>query len=600
MVKRLSWIVVLPLILGVTAFLIHSIHTTYMRDDEEIAFRTTRYDLAYAVRYQAENDIHAPIWFATFWAWQQFMGDTEFMGRLYAVFLTTLTLASAYRIGRDWFASTLAGAIAVIALGCNAYFLIYALEIRPYALIMLVATLSMIAFHRWLKKRTRSAAILYGLLIAIMLYIHYFLIFLIIVQLAYFLLFFGRRFSLYVNQFLTAYIVSFVLWLPWFPIVLYQIKHVSAVESDFGNARGLIGVGSTTEPTTIDSIGRLLNLMTNGQIGLYALVLLIGFMFLWRRKTYWLLFLWAIGVPLVALIVNLAIAVYTPRYLAYLSVGAGLLLAVSLGQLPGRVKWFSLLGFGVISVWSLPSQLPMNRTPFRDYFHQLTGASRPGDVILYDHANLFENLVFWQFVHYAPEYLRNNITGDLNDALHSRRIWYITQEWFDPTVQANFDRIEFSHPLQTVIGKCDRYWCFLIQLMEAPPWKDPQNLPNNLAFWGLDLDSVTHEKLEARLWWKVSQTPSMDYSIGLHVLDRDGNLVAQTDGPISHYGVETIETSMMQPGRIYIDHRTIDLPSGLKSGDYELELVVYDWRTGLRLCWPDGRDVLKLDQFTLY
>jgi hypothetical protein len=43
-------------------------------------------------------------------------------------------------------------------------------------------------------------------------------------------------------------------------------------------------------------------------------------------------------------------------------------------------------------------------------------------------------------------------------------------------------------------------------------------------------------------------------------MDSEGHLVAQSDGPINHYGNETVDTNMMQPGKIYIDYRSLALP----------------------------------------
>jgi hypothetical protein len=62
------------------------------------------------------------------------------------------------------------------------------------------------------------------------------------------------------------------------------------------------------------------------------------------------------------------------------------------------------------------------------------------------------------------------------------------------------------------------------------------------------VDSVTGTEINTRLRWRVSQPPSLDYSIGLQLLNGAGMLVAQNDGPIQHYGVETVQTSGLQPG----------------------------------------------------
>jgi hypothetical protein len=88
--------------------------------------------------------------------------------------------------------------------------------------------------------------------------------------------------------------------------------------------------------------------------------------------------------------------------------------------------------------------------------------------------------------------------------------------------------------------------------------------------------------------------PSIDYSMSLRLLDADGNLVTQADGPINHYAAEVVNTSQLQPGRIYVDFRSLELSTPLSTGKYQLELVVYDWRDNTRLLLPDGSDYLSL------
>ncbi len=579
------------LIIFLTAlFQIHSIHTTYMRDDEEIAFRTTSRDLGYAIWYQAEQDVHAPLWFMSFWGWQQLAGSSEFMGRVYGILLSTLTLALLYQIGQSWFRNWRFGLFVAAGLGVNAYFTIYAMEIRPYPLIMLAATFSMWSFGRWLARRSMRTALIYGLSLALLLYIHYFLVFLILAQVIYFLL--SRPTPILLRQGLSAAGIAFLLWLPWFPIFLNQIQKLFGIESETGVARGMAGIGSTTEPTSLNAILRLFNLASNGQIGLYGVVLLIGIIYAWRKTNYRLLLAWALGVPALALLINLLFAVYTPRYIAYMSVGVGAAAGVALAHLPGRSRWVALAAFAAISLWALPSQYPKDRVPHRLLFQQISAAAQPGDVLFFDKGDLENNVVRWQ--------IRNYLTPDLwvdhveaVDAIEGRRVWQITANWFNPDVQTNFRELEAGRPLQQVIGQCGRDWCYLMQLLEAPPWEMAKIFGETIGFRGADIDRVSATIIQTRLWWQAETVPPIDYSISLRLLDSAGILVAQADGPIRHYG-ETVNTSQMTPGKIYIDARDLTLPAALAAEAYSLEVLVYDSATGERLELADGANQLSL------
>jgi hypothetical protein len=55
----------------------------------------------------------------------------------------------------------------------------------------------------------------------------------------------------------------------------------------------------------------------------------------------------------------------------------------------------------------------------------------------------------------------------------------------------------------------------------------------------------------------------------------------------------------MQPGHIYIDYRTLNLPATIAPGTYQLDLIVYNWQTGQRLALPDGSDHLSLNAITV-
>ncbi len=597
-VSKRGWLLGLLCIFLVAGFHISSIQNRYMRDDEEIAFRTTSHDLSYTIWYQATQDVHAPVWFSSFWIWQQFVGDSEFTGRVYSVFATLLTLALVYQMGLTWFNSARVGIFAIVVLGVNAYFFTYGLEIRPYAVNVLVATLSMWCFYRWLKRRTLLTALFYGLTVSLMLYQHYFIVFLVIAQ-AIYLLLFARPTRQMLLQIIGAWFFAFLLWSPWFPVAIHQVETLISVESGFGNARGVAGIGSTTEPTSLSAITGLINLATSGQPGLYLFVLIIGIIYSWRKANYHLILLWAFGVPIAALLFNLIFSVYTPRYITYLSVGVGLVMAVGLATLPRRVSWLALVVFAAISLWSIPSQFSPRIIKYRDFYQQIAQEALPNDVLYVEPVVWGDNVAWWQMHHYLPADLFTSFTSDIDQAMTARRIWFVTNDWFNSDVKANFAKLEPNYPVQQVIGDCNPLWCYLVQLMEAPPMKTPQTFGTDMPFWGDDVASVSHSSVDVHLWWKVDKTPTTSYSIGLQLLDSAGKLVAQADGPINHYGSKTVDTNAMEPGKIYIDYRSLALPPTIAQGTYQLELIVYDWQTGNRLLQPDGTDRLTLDSINI-
>ena len=71
-----SWSLAVAVLWIVAAFLLVNSWLLQMHSDEELSYRSTNGDLAYTLNYQMSvQDNQAPLWFVTFWAWRQLVGD---------------------------------------------------------------------------------------------------------------------------------------------------------------------------------------------------------------------------------------------------------------------------------------------------------------------------------------------------------------------------------------------------------------------------------------------------------------------------------------------------------------------------------------------
>lgn len=592
-----AWVSAGIVIFLCAVILITGIDAMHMHADESLVFDFTRNDWRYLVTYLAEQDSHPPLWFSSYWIWRQLVGSSELMARVQSAFYSLIALAIVYRIGRDWFGVPRYGLYAVALLGVNAFFFVYALEIRPYALIMLLVSASMWTYQRWLTRQSPRWAFYYAVTVGLMLYVHYFLFVLMLVQAAYFVLRLPSR--RLIKQGLGVAALIFLIWLPWLPFAAWQVIHVRQAEIAGGNERGVVGAGSTTEPTSIEAVMRLARWTTNGHVILYGAILIVGVIYLWRKENYRLALVWGIGVPAAAMLVNLLVAVYTPRYVVYLIIGLAVAVGASLAVLPRRVRVPALALVIGLTFWTLPQHIPV-RVPLRDLFRQLAAVARPEDVLFFDRGGVTNPFVRNQARRYLGLDLWGQRVGQLEQVLPNRRIWFISgEEWRTDEIRADFAQIEQSHPLQQIIGRCDRDWCYLLQLLEAPPNEHSTLFGDSLNFRGIDVDSITPNSLTTRLWWTADQSVPLDYSIGLQLLNNSGELVAQSDGPITDwYSRQPLQTSQMEPGKIYIDARSLTLPGNLPDGSYQLALVVYQSWDQMRLTLSDGTDYLLLD--TIY
>jgi uncharacterized membrane protein len=172
-------------LLCVAVFLIVAIDTLQMHPDEELSYAATNGTLFDTINYQISlRDNQAPLWFVTFWAWRTLVGDAEFTSRVLSTLLTLLALAFTYRVARRGLGALAAAFTPLLLIG-NGLFFLFALDIRPYPMVMLVAAVTVWRLQVWLGAQTRRNALLLGLAFALMLYTHYLLVFFVAALAAY-------------------------------------------------------------------------------------------------------------------------------------------------------------------------------------------------------------------------------------------------------------------------------------------------------------------------------------------------------------------------------------------------------------------------------
>jgi hypothetical protein len=111
--------------------------------------------------------------------------------------------------------------------------------------------------------------------------------------------------------------------------------------------------------------------------------------------------------------------------------------------------------------------------------------------------------------------------------------------------------------------------------------------PDKVALTGMDpLPNSVDQTLPVLLGWSVGDAISYPkYSVALHLLDSNGNLVAQADNglPVAAFQCRpiNIDVSKVSPGR------------------YQLAVIVYSWETGARLTGTVSTDSTQGDSLVL-
>ena len=100
-----------------------------------------------------------------------------------------------------------------------------------------------------------------------------------------------------------------------------------------------------------------------------------------------------------------------------------------------------------------------------------------------------------------------------------------------------------------------------------------------VALNGFDL-AVAPAALDVVLHWQALDQPTQDYTVFNHLLDPNGNILAQHD---SYPQQGQYPTSWWSPGEVVVDSYQLPLPESLPAGAYTLRLGLYEAQTGRRL-----------------
>jgi hypothetical protein len=97
---------------------------------------------------------------------------------------------------------------------------------------------------------------------------------------------------------------------------------------------------------------------------------------------------------------------------------------------------------------------------------------------------------------------------------------------------------------------------------------------------------VPGDVVEIHLAWQALAPVDISYRIYLHVLDADGNLVAQSDGEPAGWSRPTTGWAV---GEIVSDVRSVKIPADAAAGDTTMRVGVYA-PDGARLVTTEGDD----------
>lgn len=371
-----KWGGVVALVAAIGAFLtltLTRLTTASIWFDEAYSAYLTRYNLADLTHYTA-IDVHPPLYYYLLKGWANLFGNSVAAYRSLSVVLGVIALVLIYFLVKKLF-SRKAASLTTFLVAISPMFVRYGTETRMYMLVIAIAVAATLVFYKLLHSTKKRWAILYGVLICLGMWTHYFTAVIWLSHWAYRYIYLHRH-GLHGRQLAKAYFdqnwllahgLAIVCYLPWIPVALRQMSGLG----------GGFWIPSLTVNTLSDYLSQFLMYQNGGDIGGWLVVMVLGavVLALWlgyqvyrqssgSRRDNLLLVMTIAFVP-VALLFVLSLPPLTPMFidrylltaLVFLAILIGLVIILSHRQLLKVATLTVLLlgcfGFGIYNVYRL-------------------------------------------------------------------------------------------------------------------------------------------------------------------------------------------------------------------------------------------------------
>ncbi len=611
--------------------------------DESLSlYRATR-DLAtvlantIVIQNAVTHDTLPPLYFVLLHGFVGLLGTSEFALRFFSLVANVATIPLLYVLGRRWFSKRV-GLMAAFFGALSPFYVWYAQEARPYALMLFESLLALYALSRVMQMRRglvrmnadirgilrghlRLSApltssllawrwvLVYLLAATVSLYTHYYAIFLLpfhFVLIAVFLWPLQRRWT------------KIWLALPIVPVFfsVFLIPFIRA--SVAGNA------GSGPGPVPFDVMVR--DLLNSFSVGItidladaiwidvaLGVLLLIGF---WAARRSWramVLLIAYLAVPVLGLE---AASVYRPlyqnsRYFIALSPAFFIGIALGTDALARRARLFGLTACAVfvigagLSLVNLYFDPHYGKDDHRAWAQYLQGQSKPGDFVILDSPHT--EALYQYYAHNSLPWMSlpllnrdgeaDSPDADLaavQEALRQyRRVWFLEMNvpFDDPAARIENILYEQAVPLEQVYFAGTSTEISLSLFAATLPTVEPSQiahpldvaLGSNLWLRGYEAPPSIESGGQGtvQLYWQVDERVGEDYGISLRLVSSD-----QVQAGI-HWGEsEAIPignragTSTWPPQQIVVDTRELPVDVGTRPGQYRLQVEAYHPSTG--------------------
>ncbi|OGZ52543.1 MAG: hypothetical protein A3B25_01420 [Candidatus Ryanbacteria bacterium RIFCSPLOWO2_01_FULL_48_26] len=294
--------------------------------------------------YRIGLDVHPPLYYIILRLWSYLASDSLLSLRLLSILFGVLTVWAGYLFVKQTFGNKKLALLASLLLAINPFQIQYSLEARMYTLGTFLVLWSSYLMLKALDSEGRQSLkhwAGYGIIIAAGLYTHYYILFSVAAQGLYIAFYFFKTRKLNILfKSATAYGLSLLLYLPWIPTLLRQIKRVEA-------AYWIPPMDRWSAPGTVwkmmfggQGIGRIYLAIAT----LVSILLILYFIKKVRSFTKWYI-LFGLLVPIAAAVtVSLRTNLYLDRYFVFASLFFSILVIISFSKIPNRaLRWFLII-----------------------------------------------------------------------------------------------------------------------------------------------------------------------------------------------------------------------------------------------------------------
>lgn len=570
----------LLMLLLATVLRIHNLNAQGLWGDEAFSVRFSDPVNPIDITERLVDDLHPPLYFIMLGSWREVAGSSEVAMRLLAVYTAILSVALIIRIGRKLF-SPQAGVLAGMIVAIADKHIVLSQEVRHYPMAFMLMAASSLVYLLWLDNPTRRRSILYGALLIISVYTHYYTTLILMAQVVYALLVL-RPWTRIRDLFVIMGIAN-LTFLPWLPVAYHQIEiRPEGILHSYNRS------WATLDFFTLDFLGR--------PIPLFLALLVLGVVVLqheagkWRIQlhqspTVWYAVLWFILPIALALAIFDYVTLLTDRNMALVLLPLALLIGhgITAFRPPAQlILAIMILANGLTSLDSY-----FDHPPWREMGQYVTENYPEGEPIVMDVQGGHTALGFYLRT-YLPEdtelislhewrYSQADEFDGLLDDFLQRHTGFWVAYWGDETYA--LEQVYNAAGYTRTASHTEYHLGFPIvwyHYDKVPPVPERiGNYDGKISLHQMKAPGTGEigNTLTVSLWWSTSEPLPISYSISVFLLDENGVLRAQHDGAPQDGDQPT---NTWQPDMIVFDAHRIPIPENLPAGEYRLAVKVYN------------------------